>query len=108
MNLKPEQIPDEAARIALETYYNAPFAGGGILVNDMKAALAAALPVLLGEPVMWDVSWYCYRLDRPGRESFATEGEARDFVASKLATSRVFNAITPLYTLPTQDTPNER
>lgn len=53
MNLKPEQIPDEAAQAALEKYYTMTGVNAKSCIPHMKAAIAAALPVLLGEPVAW-------------------------------------------------------
>lgn len=47
MNIKPEQIPDEAASLALEAYDRSFNSGHDFSINHMKAAISAALPVLL-------------------------------------------------------------
>lgn len=96
MNLKPEQIPGEAASLALEAYDRSFKSGHDFSINHMKAALAAALPVLLGEPVAFinkrELTWIP-RWGGPG---------------SAVLSNKQTGKLVALYTLPTQDTPNEQ
>lgn len=86
MNLKPEQIPAEAVEIAANIFdsYN-------LIASDevvFRAVLAAALPVLLGEPVLW--------------RARCADGKFMHFDYEP----KHMREYRPLYTLPTQDTPN--
>lgn len=94
MNIKPEQIPGEAVSAAMTAY--ATSCDRGVYEDAIRHAIAAALPVLLGEPVAWiyeerygynDSAW----IERINRSMPCWETR---------------NQI-PLYTLPTQDTTNE-
>jgi hypothetical protein len=96
MNITPEQIPDEAARAALEKYYRMTGIKADSCIPHMKEALAAALPVLLGEPVGWMRRNITYK-DTDGRR----DGERI------LSERKVFCDDISLYTLPTPETPND-
>jgi len=108
MNIKPEQIPDdvvEAAAKALHLY------GANSINTDTewdelfdgerleycywaKAALAAALPVLLGEPVAFISKTELKGIPKHGGSSLT------------VLRTKQNGRLIALYTLPTQDTPN--
>lgn len=54
MNITPEQIPDEVAEMLVQALIDwEQDESDSALTTHVKAALAAALPVLLGKPVLW-------------------------------------------------------
>lgn len=91
MNLKPEQIPDEVVEAAFNSLFPEHYERH--LHPDwapaIREALSAALPVLLGEPVIW-------RARRADGKFMHFDYEPKHMREYR-----------PLYTLPTQDTPNE-
>lgn len=99
MNIKPEQIPDETASLALEVYDRSFKSGHDSSINHMKAAIAAALPVLLGEPVAWMDPASRDVINAERKHEWMTYFGAGGKVKAELYTL-------PIYTLPTQDTPN--
>jgi len=105
MNITPEQIPDEVVEAALAAFNEFRCPNPGSITrcsNDdqMKAALAAALPVLLGEPV-GHVGKFAFDALNASRAD-----EQNGFV--ELWMRPLSGACIALYTLPTPETPNER
>ncbi|MGS1076692.1 hypothetical protein [Pseudoxanthomonas beigongshangi] len=101
MNITPEQIPDEVVEAALKASRAVDVVRTGALAKApdeqrIRAALAAALPVLLGEPVGWMRRNITYK-DTDGRR----DGERI------LSERKVFCDDIPLYTLPTPEQFNE-
>ncbi len=115
MNLKPEQIPDEVVEAAMRAeqefyaekrYTSFSDIGSTDARDAMKAALAAALPVLLGEPVLFQSRdrfmefnwgpWITFEYEQDRDSDFIRMSNADGWQAEKR----------DLYTLPTQDTPN--
>lgn len=94
MNIKPEQIPDEVVEIATEAYRALP--ARTTFHDSMKAALAAALPALLGEPVAFVDPSDLLELKRGGCGGITCG-----------TYSKRYGRESPLYALPTQDTTNE-
>ena len=97
MNINPEQIPQGVVDLAVETFLSNT--GQAHTVTELqreltakciRPALAAALPVLLGEPVAWR-TW----IDARGWQ-YTVNPHPDD----------VGPVWEPLYTLPTQDTAN--
>jgi len=103
MNIKPEQIPDEVVEAAMraeqefyaEKRYTSFSGIGSTDAHDaMKAALAAALPVLL-ERQGYRIDW------------FDTTYRGKSTISSSPCGSEDGRSI-PLYSIRTQDTPNEQ
>lgn len=101
MNLKPEQIPDEVVEAAVAAWLEHPDVGSvQSMYSGMAYALAAALPVLLGEAVAWVDPASRDVINAERKHEWMTYFGAGGKVKAELYTL-------PLYTLPTQDTPNE-
>ena len=101
MNIKPEQIPDEVVEAALNAFNTFPCPNPGSITscfNDeqMKAALAAALPVLLGEPVAFISKTELKGIPKHGGSSLT------------VLRTKQNGRLIALYTLPTQDATNEK
>lgn len=104
MNIKPEQIPDEVVEAALKASRAVDVVRTGALTKApdeqrIRAALAAALPVLLGKPVAW--------LDPASRDVINAERKHEwmtYFGAGGKVKAELYTL--PLYTIPTQDTLN--
>lgn len=117
MNLKPEQIPDEVVEAALfctpvNEYgedMEMPIDAMGLGSIQqlprakliMKAAIAAALPVLLGEPVAWTEKdgdeWVVYGANSEVGQHILHYQKDMHFI-------RIF----PIFSFATPETPNER
>ena len=90
MNITPEQIPDEVVEAAFNAMNPMRFAT--YPQQELAVALAAALPVLLGEPVGRVINGF----------TDAMGGSVR--VAEWSGDEPPLNSL--LYTLPTPETPN--
>lgn len=89
MNITPEQIPDEVVEAAVAAWNEHPDYGTvQSMYTAMAAALAAALPALLGEPILWRVR--------------CANGQVMHFDYEP----KHMRTYWPLYTLPTPETPN--
>lgn len=104
MNITPEQIPDEVVEAALAAFNEFPCPKPGSITrcsNDdqMKSALAAALPVLLGEPVAWML---VRAKDGFIRATYNAEPTEEQFAIAACDGDEY----RPLYTIPTPETPN--
>ena len=97
MNIKPEQIPDEVVEAAVAAWLQHPDTGSAqSMYTAMASALAAALPVLLGEPVAFISKTELKGIPKHGGSSLT------------VLRTKQNGRLIALYTLPTQDTPDER
>lgn len=100
MNIKPEQIPDDVVEAAVAAWFQHPETGDvQSMYTAMACALAAALPVLSGEPVAWMDPASRDVINAERKHEWMTYFGAGGKVKADLYTL-------PIYTLPTQDTPN--
>lgn len=104
MNITPEQIPDEVVEAFLlaEAAFVEKASTIGALVSDalaVRQALAAALPVLLGEPVAWML---VRAKDGFIRATYNAEPTEEQFAIAACDGDEY----RPLYTIPTPETPN--
>lgn len=106
MNITPEQIPDEVVEAAVAAWLEHPDVGSvQSMYSGMAYALAAALPVLLGEPVAWQTrNFFTYGYWSGWSQEFS-EDEAIERVR-RYAELGIDAQYRTLYTLPTQDTHN--
>jgi hypothetical protein len=107
MNITTEQIPDEVVEAAVEAFlantgqaHTVTELQRELTAKCMRPALAAALPVLLGEPV-GHVGKFAFDALNASRAD-----EQNGFV--ELWMRPLSGACIALYTLPTPETPNER
>ncbi|MGN6223662.1 hypothetical protein [Pseudoxanthomonas sp.] len=142
MNIKPEQIPDEVVEAAArelarrhefdpdetwqefdrnahhsyaaigETYEDPTVVRWHLYKDSARAALAAALPVLLGEPVAWGVQFVWEGMGKSEIRMLALyrdEAEGVAYLEQQKISPGIpvsVNAI-PLYTPPTPEIPND-